>query len=138
MRFTVKKTSFALFDRVVLLDEGKEVPLAGPGACGKGFTITTEKRGTFSTGNDADCKLRVEDAGPLRATIVAEGKHKNDKGEALFDYQVRIYAYAGSRAVRVQYVFTNSDGQWPKELIDLRKVAVALKRPPGCGLSPDR
>ena len=127
MRFTVNRRNFALFDRVVLLDKGKEIPLGGPGACGKGFTITTEKRGTFNTANDADCTLRIEDAGPLRATLVAEGKHKNDKGEALFDYQVRIYAVAGSRAVRVQYVFTNSEGQWPKELIDLRNVSLALK-----------
>jgi len=126
MRFTVNKRNFALFDRVVLLSKSGADALAGPGACGKGFTIETDKRGSFSTGNDADCTVRVEDAGPLRATIVAEGKHKNDKGEALFDYQVRIYAVASSRAVRVQYVFTNSDGKWPQERIDVRKASVKL------------
>jgi hypothetical protein len=126
LRFLVKKKSFGLFDKVTLLDGRKEVPLTGPGACGNGFVIETESRGTFRTGNDPDATLRIEDAGPLRATLVAEGKHRNDQGEALFDYQVRIYAVAGSRAVRVQYVFTNSEGDWPKERIDLRRVGVTL------------
>ncbi|MFO7898465.1 MAG: sugar-binding protein [Planctomycetota bacterium] len=130
MRLAVKKKNFALFDRVVLLDGAKEIPVAGPAACGEGFTIETETRGAFSTANDADCTLRVEDAGPLRATIVAEGKHKNDKGEGLFDYQVRIYAVAGSRAVRVQYVFTNSEGEWPQERIDVRRASVTLSLKP--------
>lgn len=130
MRLAVKKKNFALFDQVALLDEGKEVPLAGPDACGEGFVIETATRGAFSTANDADCTLRVEDAGPLRATLVAEGVHKNEKGEALFDYQVRIYAVAGSRAVRVQYVFTDSEGEWPQERIDVRRASVGLSLKP--------
>ena len=127
IRFTLRKRRFALFDTVRLLDNGREVALCGPGACGHGFTITTEKRGTFSSANDADCTLRLEDAGPLRATVVAEGKHKTDQGEALFDYQARLYAVAGSRAVRVQYVFTRSGGTWPDERTDLRRVHVRIR-----------
>ncbi len=129
MRFTVRKSNFALFDRVALVDGDREVPLAGPGAGGDGFVIDAGERGMFSTRNDPEPTVRIEDAGPLRTTVVVEGKHKNEQGEPLLDYQVRIYAYAGSRAVRVQYVFTNRDGEWPDEQITLRNVSVNLSMP---------
>jgi len=127
MRLTVRRKSFALFDTVRLIDGDEEIPLIEPGACGKGFTITTTNGETFSTGNDAGGKLRLEDAGPLRATIVAEGRHQDSRGNGRFDYQVRMYVYAGSRAVRVQYVFTRSGGRWPDEATDLRRVHVSVR-----------
>ena len=125
LRFSVRTDRFALFDEVDLLAEGgKSRRLAGPQACGPGFAVKTADGGTFEMGGEGECRVTVEDAGPLRATILAEGRHRDEDGKSLFDYQVRMYAAAGSRAVRVQYVFTRSGGEWPAELTDLKQVFV--------------
>jgi hypothetical protein len=76
-------------------------------------------------------RIAVEDAGPLRATILAEGRHADKKGNTLFDYQVRIYATAGSRAVRVQYVMIRNKGEWPAEQTDIKHVYLKYVPTPG-------
>jgi hypothetical protein len=127
LRFSVKKKNFALFDTVEVLDAGKAADVAGPAACGSGAVLETAKGETYSTGADPDSKVTLEDVGPLRATVRAEGRHKDGKGGDLFGYQVRIYAVAGSRAVRVQYVFTCDRRKWPGEHVPLRRVSLSLK-----------
>jgi len=128
LRFSVRKKGFALFDTVEILDAGGRAhPLAGRAACGPGVEVETGKGRKFTMGADDGSRVTLEDAGPLRATVRAQGRHKDGKGGSLFDYQVRMYAVAGSRAVRVQYVFTRSGGRWPKELTDLKRVALRIK-----------
>ncbi len=127
LRFAVKKENFALFDEVETLSGGKATGVAGPGACGAGFVLETAKGGKFSTGAFEKSSVTLEDVGPLRGTIKAEGRHVDGKGGDLFGYQVRIYAVAGSRAVRVQYVFTCNKRKWPGEHVELKRAGVTLK-----------
>jgi PcRGLX-like protein central beta sandwich domain/Carbohydrate family 9 binding domain-like len=127
LRFAVKRENFALFDTIETLSDGKATRLAGPAACGPAFTVETAKGKKFNMAAFAGSKVSLEDVGPLRATVKAEGRHLDARGGDLFGYQVRIYAVAGSRAVRVQYVFTCDRRKWPKEHIELRRVGVTLK-----------
>ncbi|MGQ9662854.1 MAG: exo-rhamnogalacturonan lyase family protein [Kiritimatiellia bacterium] len=126
LRFTVRKNGFALFDTVSVVDRGLELPIAGPLACLNGFTIVTTDGSTLDTIHDRSCTVKVEEAGPLRVTLLAEGRHTTGTAPTPFSYQVRIHATAGSSAVRVQYVLTNDEGKWPDELIDIRRLYLSL------------
>jgi PcRGLX-like protein central beta sandwich domain/Carbohydrate family 9 binding domain-like len=127
MRFSVKKAGFALFDTVELIDGGKTIPLAGPGACGSGAVLSTSSGQTVSMAAAKNTEVKLEDAGPLRTTILATGRHAGKDGKELFDFRLRIYAVAGSRNVRVQYVFTRSQGKWPMEHTALKQISLTFK-----------
>ncbi|MCX7590476.1 MAG: hypothetical protein N2255_02500, partial [Kiritimatiellae bacterium] len=126
LRFSVRRKGFALLDTVSIVARGQEIPVAGPLACGNGFTIVQADGKVFDTLKDENSSVRVEETGPLRVTLLAEGRHQGVDGPGPFSYQARIYATAGSAALRVQYVFTNDEGKWPDELIDIRRLFVPL------------
>ena len=127
LRFTVKKQGFALFNTVTILDEAGRSLKPGPGLCGDGFVVKTLSGGTYTTAGDADAQVTLEDVGPLRATIRVDGRHKEPSGRSLFSYRVRIYATAGSRAVRVQYVFAHDEGPWSSEPVEVKELSLTLK-----------
>lgn len=52
----------------------------------------------------------VEEAGPIRIAIAAKGTHHGPRGQVLFQYAVRIHAYAGKPYVRIEHTFINAQG----------------------------
>jgi len=48
----------------------------------------------------------IEEIGPLRVCVRVAGKYLADNGATLFDYEVRIHAYAGSSRVRINHNYT--------------------------------
>jgi hypothetical protein len=95
---------FHLFESVKV--DGKEV--LAPGTS-DGFRIVTFDGKTYETALDRNTKLSVEEEGPLRAIIRAEGRHKANGKGSLFDYVCRIYFYAGKPWCEVEYSFTNGE-----------------------------
>ncbi|MHC4916636.1 MAG: exo-rhamnogalacturonan lyase family protein [Planctomycetota bacterium] len=65
---------------------------------------------SFSSTNDAEGKVVIEEQGPFRVVVKATGKHLAGADRAL-DYTVRFYAYAGSPVVRVQHTFVSRQGE---------------------------
>ncbi len=52
--------------------------------------------------------VRIESAGPVRATIYIQGHHRNNKGK-VFMYEARLHAFKGSTSVWLEYTFGNDN-----------------------------
>ena len=64
----------------------------------------------YAAGNDRDVTVRVEEQGPMHVVIKAAGAHRNEKGEKQLNFVARLYAFAGSPAVKLVYTFVNAQG----------------------------
>lgn len=60
---------------------------------------------------DQNAKVTLEEAGPLHVVLRAKGSFKNEKGRGKFDYDCRLYAYAGSPEVRIVATIINRQGE---------------------------
>jgi hypothetical protein len=57
-------------------------------------------------------KVTVEQAGPVRAVVRVEGRHKSRKGKTWLPFSVRLYFAAGAESVRMVHTFVyDRDGQ---------------------------
>lgn len=54
-------------------------------------------------------KVTVEESGPVRALLRVSGEHRNQAGEKLLDYMLRIYAYAGADYLELEHTFLLTD-----------------------------
>lgn len=103
LNVTLQRQGFNLFQNVAL--NGR--PVTEPG----GFDIiVTDKNGTnFSLSADTESRAEVEESGPLRVCIKAQGHHQAIDGTSLFDWVVRMYFYAGQPYVKAFYTFINRE-----------------------------
>ena len=57
-------------------------------------------------------KVTVEQAGPVRAVVKVEGRHKSRRGQTWLPFSVRLYFVAGAENVRMVHTFVyDRDGQ---------------------------
>jgi hypothetical protein len=104
MAFEVRKRAFNVIDAVKI--QGKQV-------------IETHKRGLcievegeeYCAALDPDAKVILEETGPLHAVLRATGSLRNLKREKRFDFDCRLYAYAGSPEVRLVASLINRQGR---------------------------
>ena len=68
----------------------------------------------YSSLEDPEGKVEIEESGPYRVVVKATGRHMAG-GERALDYTVRFYAYAGSPLVRVSHVFVSRQGEEPAD-----------------------
>ncbi|MGC6400983.1 Tat pathway signal sequence domain protein [Sphingomonas sp. FW199] len=61
-------------------------------------------------------RVAVEQRGPVRAVIRVEGRHRGPDGRAWLPFVVRLYAYAGSAALRIVHSFIH-DGDPARDFI---------------------
>jgi len=112
-QFTVRKANFNVIDQAVVA--GKTVvasgasaglvvvgPAAGGTSCG---TCTT----VYSSSNDATSTAVIEENGPVRAVIRADGAHKDSLGNTYMRWTVRLYFYKGKSYVRANVSLRNAD-----------------------------
>ncbi len=139
LKLRISKKGFNLFDGVWLdaggdgkFDEGEQIVAPSP----QGGAVLTVgdwpgeklKEGDkyFSSGG-APKKVVIEEKGPVRACVYVQGAHlPRGAGfaEGVYDYKVRIYAYAGQPYVRVFYTLANSRlsrvlRAWPLKSLNL-------------------
>jgi hypothetical protein len=79
-----------------------------------GFALSCGQRELDSS--DGEVKLRVEEAGPLRAVVLVRGRHRTEDGEGFLDLHGRITAYAGKPYVEVEHAFYHCEDAGPLEL----------------------
>jgi hypothetical protein len=72
-----------------------------------GFTLRAN--GVDVSTDCAPVTLKVEEAGPLRAVILIEGKHRRLDGSDYLDFRGRITAYAGKPYVEVEHQFIHRE-----------------------------
>jgi len=110
LQFHVSQTHFALFDRVAV-DTNRD------GQFGSEEIITDapmlgnlrimDEAGQAYGGGPLDV-LVVEERGPARAVVRAEGDFVAPNGAKLFRYRVRLTAYAGQPFLRLQFTVGNN------------------------------
>ncbi|MHB9030530.1 MAG: RIFT barrel domain-containing protein [Candidatus Latescibacterota bacterium] len=113
---------FRLFESVKI--SGRE--LLAPGTS-DGFRIITADGKIFESAQDSGVRLSVEESGPLRAIIRADGVHRSREGGTLFDYTCRAFFYAGKPWCEVEYRFTNREAPDSVEVASLSLITSLSK-----------
>jgi Bacterial Ig domain/YetA-like protein len=112
-QFTIKKANFNGLDTVVvggatIVATGTSTGLAitgpAPGGTSCG-TCTT----TYTSSNDAASTAVIEENGPVRAVVKADGAHKDASGNTYMRWTVRLYFYKGKSYVRANVSLRNAD-----------------------------
>jgi hypothetical protein len=112
-QFTIRKANFNGLDTVVVgtstvVASGTSTGLAivgpapGGASCG---TCTT----TYTSSNDAASTAVIEENGPVRAVVKADGAHKDASGNIYMRWTVRLYFYKGKSYVRANVSLRNAD-----------------------------
>ncbi|MBM3465937.1 MAG: hypothetical protein FJX76_27935, partial [Armatimonadetes bacterium] len=111
-----------------------EVRLAGGGpvtAGGGSAGIHIESAaGSIYTSRGAADTVVIEEAGPLRAVVRLEFRHRDSRGRVLFRSTARIHAYAGKSWFRVGYTFTNDNTEAAFTSIRRLVLATPVPSPP--------
>jgi hypothetical protein len=106
---------------------GTPVVTAAPGTF-SGFYVEHETRGLFRADLDPEAKIVLEESGPIRATIKADGWYVNDQGERFCRYSIRAHFFRGRSDVRLDHTFIFTGLSKDDRL---RSVSLALPRTPG-------
>jgi hypothetical protein len=117
IRFKVNKQSFSLFDSVWIdLNDNKAFEANELIVTGSQVSMVSSSV-SHLTSVAPPRRVFVEETGPMRIAICAEGTHRAASGgvtDGFYDYTIRIHAFAGSGLVYVNYTFRNSR-QYPTE-----------------------
>jgi len=104
LRFSVATDRFApLADMSIREGEGWREPGLSP----LDVEVVLGDGRSFLASAASDLTVVVEEAGPLRASLLLAGHHAAEDGSTLFEFRLRVHAYPGSPAVRLQYTFVN-------------------------------
>jgi hypothetical protein len=137
LKFIVSRTDFNLFQRLWLdLDEDGQFEADEAMISHHpqdGAIVRYDSGEQYFAALDPDVSVELEETGPLRTTIRADGWHRNAGGQRGLDFTVRIHAYAGKSFVRVFYTFYNRQstsigGLWtdppPESYIDVEDISL--------------
>lgn len=113
--FTVRKSNFNVFDQVTvggktLIASGTSQGLTvmGPASpqtsCNPGPCVTP-----YLSSNDSQSTAIIEENGPARAVIRADGIHRDASGNAYMRFTVRMYFYKNKTFVKLTSVLRNAD-----------------------------
>jgi hypothetical protein len=101
--FTIQKTSFRLFDTVVV----GGVTLVASG--GEGLALI-DGGVRFSSANDTTGTVTIETNGPVRVCVKASGTLRDSGGVRKCEYLVRLHFYRGKPTVRAWVSLRNAKG----------------------------
>ncbi|MDA0834318.1 MAG: hypothetical protein O2955_03240 [Planctomycetota bacterium] len=109
LKFKLSRDRFHLFEAVAL-DRNRDgllsdEELVADSTFNSGFELTSVD-GTIYRTDDVPVAITVEDAGPMRASVRIEGRHRAGES-SLFKYVIRLHAYAGLPFVKCHYTFIN-------------------------------
>ena len=105
LRFIVRKTRFNFIDQAWLKtgDKSEQKIVASDGKAG--VRLIDWQKNTYWSGNDPNCKVVIEEQGPLRAVVHAKGHYVDDSGKPFCQWHIRIHAFAGKSELRVFHTF---------------------------------
>jgi hypothetical protein len=125
LKFTVRGAGFNLVENVFFDPAGRfpaESRVIGTHRAG----ALVKAGGEVYRASAGTARLTVEERGPLRAVVRAEGRHKAADGSPGLDYVARIYAYSGKPFVRIEYSFMNRQGADSRAHLALEEVSLVL------------
>jgi hypothetical protein len=97
----IKKKGFSLLDSVTV--NGREILSRDS----KGISVLDENGREYLASNDKEVRVTIEENGPVRAVIKAEGTHIGDD-KRMMDYTVRLHFYKNRSKVKVFYTLRNA------------------------------
>ncbi|HZZ14849.1 MAG TPA: hypothetical protein VFE08_02690, partial [Candidatus Sulfotelmatobacter sp.] len=114
-QFTIRKANFNIFDQVVsggktLVSSGSSQGLAVLGpvspqtSCNPG-PCTTQ----YLSSNDGTSTAVIEENGPVRAVIRADGIHRDAAGNSYMRFTVRMHFYKNKTFVKLTTILRNAD-----------------------------
>lgn len=112
LNWTVSKTAFRLFESILVDrdNDGQVDDQCLDTAQARGLVIT-EGVNQFRMDQIAPTRIVVEEQGPIRATVVVEGVHRNTSlAQDKLNFIVRITSWANLPLVKVAYSFRNMTG----------------------------
>lgn len=116
---SLDRTAFNLLDAVSLSGER----LVASNRSNGGW-IVDDKGRAFLTGAGRPESFVVEEAGPLRAVIKVEGKHRSQDGKCVVNYVARLTFFAGKSYVKVSYTVVNKEPMARGEALRLNEMAL--------------
>ncbi|MDD5596249.1 MAG: hypothetical protein PHY94_08435, partial [Candidatus Omnitrophica bacterium] len=105
LKFKVNKKKFGIFNGVWLDENKNGVYQDSEMYCGAGEMVLAHNKKEYLSTLDKETQVKVEDTGPLKAVIKAQGWFVNPKGEKFCRFIVRISAYAGESYLKIQHTF---------------------------------
>ena len=105
LKFSVKRHNFNLFDGV-WVDKNKDGVFQDDELLARDCNMAVKFNGKYYLSSfDKDSKVTVEENGPIKTTLKAEGWFINNKGERFCKYVVRIQSFADADYLRVSHTF---------------------------------
>lgn len=89
-----------------------------------GLYIEHETRGLFRADFDREADIKIEENGPIRAAIRAEGNYVNKKGKKFCKYICRIHFFKNKRIIKLEHTFIFTGDSKKDKLRD-----IAIKMP---------
>ena len=111
--FTIRKAKFNGIDQAVV--GGTTVVASGSS---KGFTVTGPAPGqticppcttVYSSSNDPASTAIIEENGPSKVVIKADGNHVDAAGNVYMHFTARLYFYLGKTSVKITSTLRNAD-----------------------------
>lgn len=103
---TVPKKGGHLFDSLTSMGAPLCIQPEGDGPMAfNGLYIEHEKKGIFRADLDPDATVVLEESGPVRATLKADGWYVNTAGEKFCRYSVRMHFFRGRQDVKLEHTF---------------------------------
>jgi len=121
--FTVNRKSFAGIEQAQWVNKDGslgELLLNGKG----GPFLTDERLYDYNSAMDEEVIVRIEEQGPVRVTILAQGWYTNNRNEKACIFQTRISAYAGQPKIDVYHTTIIT---YDTDRKQLRQLGFALK-----------
>ncbi|MHC4871516.1 MAG: exo-rhamnogalacturonan lyase family protein [Planctomycetota bacterium] len=93
-----------------------------------GIYLEHAERGIFRSDLDKDVKIELEENGPVRAVIKAEGDYTNEAGEKFSKFIARIHFFKGRRNIKLEHTFIFTGNSVKDKLRDIAvKIPMAGK-----------
>lgn len=105
-QFEIRKSNFNLFDKVIV--NGKILVNSG-NSQGVILTGPPPSNTIFTSKNDANSEVIIEENGSVKAVIKAMGYHKDSDGNPYMAYTIRMFFYYDKSYVRVKSYLRNAN-----------------------------
>jgi len=101
-RGTVRTKGFNLFASLRFRDA--PITHRGRGVF-SAFYVEHEKRGVFRSDLDPNATVKLEEAGPIRVTLKADGWYMNKSGGRFCRYSIRVHFFRDRPEIKIEHTF---------------------------------
>lgn len=105
-QFSFRKKGFNLFDKVTV--NGKELVASSTTS---GIVLTGENSTTYHSNHDQKTNVVIEENGPIRCVVMAQGRLVSKQGSSNLGYTLRMHFYKGKQRVRMIFTLRNASKQ---------------------------